>query len=145
MSEPLVTEPATEPGPEGAKLPDPWWLKPAGTAVACLGALVLGLVGAFLTPFRIGSVLVPISLVIVAAGLAGLVWFTYVITSHLGLSLLPGVVWLVLSLVLAARTDEGDLVLINQNWVANAYLLVGSVTIGAVAYVLVLRRPTRRR
>ena len=86
-----------------------------------------------------------VQIVVVAAGLWALIRFTYAVTEHLGLSLLPGVVWLVLSLVLSSRTTEGDLVLTNKNWVASAYLLVGSVTVGAVAYLLVLRRPGRRR
>jgi hypothetical protein len=133
VGDPGVTEPVPEP-------PAPLWLKAAGTAVACLGGLLLGLAGAFLTPFRVGSVLVPVSLPLAVGGLAALVWFTYTVTEHVGLSLLPGGVWLVVSLVLSVRTDEGDLVLINQNWVASAYLLLGSVTVAAVAYALILRR-----
>jgi hypothetical protein len=122
--------------------PSPLWLRLVGLVVACLGGALLAIVGAFLTPYRIGSVLVPVSLVIVLVGIVALTRFAHEVTDRAGLSLLPGGVWLVLSLVLSSRTSEGDLVLTSQNWVATVYLLVGSVTLGVLAYRMIV--PNRR-
>jgi hypothetical protein len=115
-------------------------LRLAGLLVACLGALLVAVLCAFLTPFRIGSFLVPVSLVLVVAGLTAVTRFAHTVTDHVGLSLIPGVLWLVLSLVLSVRTSEGDLVLISTNWVATVYLLVGSVTIGVLAFRMIVPR-----
>jgi hypothetical protein len=140
----------TEAGPskEVAPPPQPDWpseflLKVGGIAVACWGAVLLALVCAFLTPYRVGSVLVPVSVVLVVAGLITLIRFAHEVTGNVWLSLTPGAVWLLLSLVLSARTSEGDLVLIEQNWVATVYMLAGAVTIGVTAYRLFA--PRRRR
>jgi hypothetical protein len=112
-------------------------------AVACWGAVLVALLGAFLTPYRWGAVLVPVSLLVAVAGLVAVTQFTYRVTDHAGLSLIPGVLWLIVSLVLSGRTTEGDLVLTQQNWVANVYLLVGSVTLGVLGYRMVVPRRQR--
>jgi hypothetical protein len=136
MTEPDVTDPASiEPEP-----PDPLWVRLAGLGFAILGALVVALIGAFLTPYRIGTVLVPLSLVVVVVGLVMVTRFAHTVTGHPGLSLIPGLAWLILSLVLSGRTTEGDLVLIQQNWVASVYLLLGSVTVGVLGYRMIIGR-----
>jgi hypothetical protein len=150
MTDPLVppagSPPPDSPGPAGPPEPagpDPVWVRPVGLLVACLGALLVAVLCAFLTPFRIGSFLVPISLVLVVAGLTAVTRFAHAVTDHAGLSLIPGGLWLALSLVLSARTTEGDLVLISTNWVATVYLLVGSVTIGVLGYRMITARAAR--
>lgn len=137
---------STPPSPLGSASVDPepprsmlLGLRLAGLAVACLGAVVVAVVGAFLTPFRIGSTLVPVSLLIVIGGLTAVIRFAYAVTEKAGLSLIPGVVWLVLSVVFSARTTEGDLILL-QNWVAILYMLVGSVTVGVLAFRMIVPR-----
>jgi hypothetical protein len=119
------------------------WLKIGGTVVAAWGAALLAVVCAFLTPYRIGGVLVPVSVVLVVAGLVTLIRFAHEVTGNNWLSLVPGAVWLLLSLAMSARTSEGDLVLIEQNWLASVYMLAGSVTVGVTAYRLFAprRRP----
>lgn len=142
MSAPMSTSPSPlGPGPAvpPPPPPTPLWLRLAGLAVACLGALVVAVVGAFLTPFRIGSILVPVSLLIAVGGLTAVTRFAYALTEKVGLSLLPGALWLVVSLVLSAPTTEGDLILV-QNWVAVTYILVGSVTVGVLAYRMIVPR-----
>jgi hypothetical protein len=136
MTEPVFTNPpSAEPEPR-----DPVWVRIAGLAFATMGGLVVALLGAFLTPYRIGTVLVPLSLVVVVVGLAMVTRFAHTVTGHPGLSLIPGLAWLILSLVLSGRTTEGDLVLIQQNWVASVYLLVGSVTLGVLGYRMIIGR-----
>jgi hypothetical protein len=113
--------------------------------VASVAAFVLAIVCAFYTPLRVGTVLVPVSLVLVVVGLAGILRFTHWVTGRPAVSLIPGAVWLVVSLVLSARTTEGDLVLISSNWVATAYLIAGCVTIGVMGYRMIVSgsRPDR--
>ena len=135
-----MTTPADPPPRPPAEPPPSLGLRVAGVAVGGLGAFLLAMTGAFLTPYRIGSVLIPLSLVLVVAGLAILTRFAHSVTDHVGLSLIPGAVWLIFSLILSSRTAEGDLVLVQQNWVATGYLLVGSVTIGVLAYRMIVPR-----
>jgi hypothetical protein len=115
-----------------------WVIRGGGFAVGLAGAALLGVFGAFLTPFRIGGVLVPISLVLAVGGNLLLIWFTLTATRHKGFAFGPSVVWVVLSFVASSRTREGDLVLVDNNWVSVAYLLTGCVTIGIAAYRLIL-------
>ncbi len=145
MTEPVIEPPGSEPEPAGPRPepPAPLWLRLLGLTVAVAGALVVSLVCAFLTPYRIGSVLVPVSLVLVAGGLTAVTRFAHAVTEHVPMSLIPGLAWLVLTLVLNNRTSEGDLVLLSSNWVAVVYLLVGSVTIGVLAYRMIVPRPRR--
>lgn len=146
MSAPMSTAPNPSGGdPTETKQPErpatsPLWLQLAGLGVAGLGALVVAVVGAFFTPYRIGSILVPVSLVIVVGGLTAVTRFAYALTNRVGLSLVPGALWLVMSLVLSAPTTEGDVILLQQNWVAVVYILVGSVTLGVLAYRMIVPR-----
>jgi hypothetical protein len=113
-----------------------WWL-----GVAVWAGVLLALVGGFLTPYRLFGVLVPVSLVIVIAGNWLLVRLTYEATGGLGLSLLPPLVWLGVTLAMARRTTEGDLVLAGNNWVANVYIIVGCIAAALPAYRLINPRP----
>ena len=118
-------------------------VRAGGLVVACWGAVLLAAIGAFLTPFRIGSVLVPISVVLVVLGLFALTQFAQDVTGHTWLSLIPGLIWLVISFGWSSRTNEGDLVLVEQNWVATVYLFAGAITLGVAAYRIIV--PPRRR
>jgi hypothetical protein len=110
-------------------------------ALGLWAAVLLALLGGFLTPFRIGSVLVPVSLVLVIVGNWLLVRLTYLATGSVGLSLLPALAWLLVTLALSRRTTEGDLVLAGNNWVANVYIIVGCVAAALPAYRLINPRP----
>jgi hypothetical protein len=114
----------------------------AGMVVAIWGAIVCALIGAFLTPFRIGGTLIPIAIVVALVANFVLVRFTYFVTGNkLLLSLVPGVVWLIVTVVLGSgRTTEGDLVLSGNNWVASVYLVAGPVAVGFAAYRLITPR-----
>jgi len=145
---PPPAEPEPQPAPDPApEPPEPAWVWAAGLVVASMAAFVLAIVCAFYTPLRAGRVLVPVSLVLVVVGLAGIIRFAHWVTGRPAVSLIPGAVWLVVSLMLSARTTEGDLVLISSNWVAGAYLIAGCVTIGVMGYRMILSgsRPDRQR
>ena len=114
----------------------------AGMVVAVWGAFVFALIGAFLTPYRVDGVLVPIAVVIALVANFVLVRFTYYVTGNkLLLSLVPGIVWLVVTVVLGSgKTTEGDLVLAGNNWVATVYLVAGPIAVGFAAYRLITPR-----
>lgn len=116
-------------------------LRIAGAAVAVWGGVLLALLGAFLTPLRVGTAPAPVSLLLAVGGNAALIWFAYRTTEHRFAALLPGLVWVVLSFVASDRTSEGDVVLYQQNWVSLVYLLAGSATVTVAAYRLIVRRP----
>ncbi|HEY7223482.1 MAG TPA: hypothetical protein VH561_07725 [Micromonosporaceae bacterium] len=136
----MTTPVPTGSRPEGPPSTEEVLLRLAGVVVASAAAFVLAVVGAFLTPLRVGTVLVPVSLVLVVAGLVAIMWFTRAVTARAGFALIPGGVWLIVSLALSVRTHEGDLVLVQQDWVALVYLLLGTVTIGVLAYRMTMRR-----
>jgi hypothetical protein len=119
------------------------FLRIAGAVVALWGAVLLAIAGAFLTPFRVGTVLVPVSVLLAVAGNAVLVWFARRTTGHKFLTVAPGLVWLGVTFLALDRTDEGDLVLYQQNWVSMVYLLAGAATVAYLGYrALVPEAPT---
>lgn len=113
-----------------------------GVAVSVWGAVLFAVAAAFLTPLRVGAVLLPVSVALAVVANAGLIWFAYEVTGTKFFGLLPGLVWVTMTFVGADRTTEGDLILYQKNWVATAYLLAGAATVGVVAYrMIVPRRP----
>jgi hypothetical protein len=116
-------------------------IRGAGAAVAVWGAVVLALYGVFMTPVRVGDVLVPVALVLAIAGNALLMRFARTVTGSRLFALVPGAIWIVITFVAAGRTTEGDLVLFQSNWVATAYLFVGSATVTVMGYRIVSRPP----
>jgi hypothetical protein len=113
----------------------------AGTVVSVWAALLLSAAGAFLTPLRIGTVLAPVSLVLGIGGNIAIMWFAYRVSANKYLGVLPGLIWVVLTFIASGSTRERDLVLYQGNWVAIAYLLSGSGTVGVVAYRMFVPRP----
>ena len=65
-------------------------LRGAGAAVAAWGAVVLAVYGAFITPLRVGTVLVPVALVFAVVGNLMLIWFAHEVTRNRWLALVPG-------------------------------------------------------
>ena len=118
-------------------------LRGAGAAVAAWGAVVLAVYGAFVTPLRVGTVLVPVALVFAIVGNLMLIWFAHEVTRNRWLALLPGGIWLIITIAASDRTTEGDLVLYQSNWVATAYLFAGAATITVAGYRVLTRHPAR--
>jgi hypothetical protein len=123
----------------------PRWLvtvvRTVGLVVALYGAVLLATVGSFLTPFRIGTVLVPVSLVIALLGpTATMLFARYTVGGTLPV-IAVGVAWVVATFPMANRRTEGDLVL-TQQWVAVLYLFLGPIVVAAVCYRLLV--PSRR-
>jgi hypothetical protein len=113
----------------------------AGTVVAVWAAVLLAVVGAFLTPLRIGSVLVPVSLVLGVGGNFAIMWFAHRVTLNRYLGVLPGLIWVALTFIASGSTAERDLVLYQGNWVAIVYLFSGCATVGVVGYRMFVTHP----
>lgn len=118
-----------------------WAVRVGGAVVAIWGGLLLAIYGAFLTPVRVGTVLVPVSVVLAIAGNAVLAWFAYHTTNSRVVGVLPGVVWVIVSFVWSTPTREGDLVLVNT-WVSTLYLFLGVAPTVVFAYRWFAPRPT---
>ena len=123
-------QPSTEPTPLGPRA------AAAAYGLVLFLALLLAVWGAFLVPLRWGTVVLPVSWVVAAAG--------NLVLGRVGARLLgrpgaigPGVVWLVVALTLGSKRSEGDLI-VPGTTPGLVYLLVGAVA-GAVAYALAPR------
>ena len=103
-------------------------------------ALLLAVWGAFLVPFRIGGVPVPVSCVLALVGNALLGRAGGRLLGRAGAAG-PGVVWLAVVLVLSMQRREGDLVL-PMTLSGLLFLVVGTLT---SAVVLGIAVPETRR
>lgn len=125
-----------------------WWARPldltirtGGLVVAAWGGILLAFYGTFMTPYRIGTVFVPVSVVLVIVGNLALIWFAFFTTRNKWLALVPGLAWIALSFLGADRTTEGDLIMYQANWVGTVYLFAGAGTIAVAAYRLIVPKP----
>lgn len=115
-----------------------------GTLVAT-AAMVLGtIVAAVYTTYRLGGVLVPVSILIMAGTIAAVSWFTVTVTESRIALAAPIFAWLVVIGATSVRTTEGDLVIVN-NWVGLGTILIGATTATVCVVMLASapRRPTR--
>ena len=119
---------AGQPDPEG---PPSTGFLVASYAVVLVLTVLLALWGAFLVPFRVGGVLVPLCWVVVAVGNVGVALLGSRLVGSLGAAV-PGLLWLGLVAVLLPRKSEGDLVL-PGTYVALGYLIVGAIA-SAIAW-----------
>lgn len=102
-----------------------------GVLLVVVLAVLLCLWGAFLVPLRIGTVRLPVSLLIAGAGNLLLGRAGERLAGLPGL-LVPAAVWIVLAVLLGSRRTEGDLV-VPGDVVGTLFLAVGTLGF-AVAY-----------
>lgn len=133
MPEPAQSPPADAP----TTTPTTTATTRATTAVAFGLVLVLTVLlcvwGAFLVPLRVGTVRVPVSLLIAGVGNLLLGRAGGRLLGAAGV-LVPGAVWLGLAVLLGSRRPEGDLI-IPGDLVGTLFLAVGALGF-AVAYGL---------
>ena len=98
----------------------------AAYAVVLLLTVLLALWGAFLVPFRVGGVPVPVSWVIAVVGNVALVVAGWRLLGRTGAAV-PALLWLAVAVALASKRSEGDLV------VAATLVGVGFLPLGALA------------
>ncbi len=118
----------------------PWTRVERGWAYALvlLLTVLLALWGAFLVPFRVGGALVPVSLVIAVVGNVLVGRAGARVAGSAG-AVVPGLLWVGLTLVLSGRRAEGDVV-VPGSAVGLAFLLAGALA-SAVAYGAAVLRP----
>jgi Family of unknown function (DUF6113) len=115
-------------------------------AVSVAAAAWLALVEVFWLPLRVGTVLVPVSLVAAVLGNYLLVEGTHRASRSRVVAVLPAVTWIVVAVAAAFRRPEGDLVVLggtgDLGLLGLAFLLLGVVA-AAVAVGRALARPLR--
>ena len=118
-----------------------------GTLVGVLLGVITAIWEALLTPLTFpGSTTVrmPVALVAAVVGNAAIVWFTYRVTRHVGLALLPGLAWLIVMGVAGTTTSDGDLILTGNNWVGLATIATGALAWAGTGYWLIIKRANAR-
>ena len=111
----------------------------ASYAVVLLLTVLLALWGAFLVPFRLGGLPVPVSWVIAVVGNYALGRAGGHLLGRYGAAV-PGLLWLALAATLASRSAEGDLV-VAATLVGAGFLPLGALA-SAVAWFKVATRPS---
>jgi hypothetical protein len=111
----------------------------ASYAVVLLLTALLALWGAFLVPFRVGGVTVPVSWAIAVVGNVALGVVGGRLLGRVGAGL-PGLLWLGLVVLLAMRRTEGDLV-VAGTVVGVAFLPLGALASAATWFVLTSSAP----
>ncbi|MGY1813755.1 hypothetical protein [Blastococcus sp. SYSU D00820] len=122
-------------------------LRVLGGAGLVLAAGWLALVEVLWLPLRIGTVLVPVSVVAAAVGNLLLVTLTHRVTGSRLAAVLPALVWAAIAVLAAQRRPEGDLLLPGGGALGTlnlVFLLVG-VLAAAVAVGRVLAAPPPRK
>jgi hypothetical protein len=124
-------------GPQDAARP--WTRAERGWAYALVAVLtvLLALWGAFLVPLRVGGTLVPVSLVIAVVGNLLVGRAASRVAGSTG-ALGTGVLWIAVTLALASRRAEGDVV-VPGSTVGLAFLLVGALASAGAYGAAVLR------
>jgi hypothetical protein len=109
--------PPTAPAPVGSPLParpdhaaEPLAVRVAVGVLISVFAVGLALVEAFLVPLRLGTVPLPISVLLAVAGNAGLTKLAVRQTGSIAWGVLQPVLWLLVIIVLSVPRPEGDLV-----------------------------------
>jgi hypothetical protein len=127
---------------------DATWLKIAGAVVATGLAAVLGVTEAFLSPLRIGTVRIPLSLVLAILLNPPLAWYAVAVTGRKAAAALPALAWSAVWFIAASKTTEGDLVIASGNWVGLMTLLAGPIAFAVGIFAQVMfetSRTTRQR
>ena len=78
-----------------------------GGVLVGLGAVLLAFLECFYVNLRIGGTPVPLAQVVAALANLALPWAMYRATGRRGLAIVPGLIWIVIALVLAARGPGG--------------------------------------
>lgn len=121
-------------GPRGSVLE--WLLRAAGTLVVVAASVMFAIVEAFLVPFRIEGVYVPVSAVLAVAVNLALPRLALWLVRLRSLALLPGLAWFAVVIAGTVPTSEGDLV-IHDAWPGMALLLAGAATVAVSGYRII--------
>lgn len=117
-------------------------IRVAGGVVATILAAITALIEIFYTPLRLGEYLIGVSAVMAVLVNFWLLRFTVAVTGAAWTGLLPAVVWFGLMMAASDRSDEGDVLLAADNWVALVTIFAGSLSFAAAGY-RVINQPYR--
>ncbi|GAB7050125.1 hypothetical protein [Catenuloplanes indicus] len=149
---------APPPSPYPHKVPaleiDPEWLEPlpeakgmtvtdltlriAGGVLVVLAAIVTAILEVFYTPLRVGGFLIGASALGAVVANVALAWFALRAVGAKWAVALPALAWFVVLMVAAGSTSEGDILLVDTNWVGLATIFTGSMAFAGVAYRVIL-------
>jgi hypothetical protein len=131
--------PAVPPGAPGwqARLAEPG-LRVGGTVIGVLAGMITAVYEGFLSPLRWGGVHAPVAPVLALIVNPLLVWFTHRVTGSRTLALLPGLAWCLVLVVAALGTDEGDIMLAGNNWMAVLLMAAGAISWATAAALMVM-------
>jgi hypothetical protein len=109
--------PPSTPAPAGSPVPDrsghpagPLAVRVAAGVLISVFAVGLALVEAFLVPLRVGTVPMPVSVLLAVAGNVGLTKLAVRQTGSIVLGVLQPILWLLVIVVLSVPRAEGDLI-----------------------------------
>ena len=134
---------AAGPGKREPVGPGPPALRAFGAVLVAVAALGLAVVESFLVPLRIGTVPLPVSVLLAVAGNIALPRLAGRWTGSVLAAAVPPVLWLVVVVVLSLPRAEGDLI-VPGTVTGLVFLLAGSVAgaFGAALTVTGRRNPT---
>ena len=133
----------TTPGPAPRRRP---WETAGWGMAAVLVAAWLALVEVFWLPLRVGTVLLPVSVLAAVVGNLLLVGQAHRLSGSRAVAVAPAVTWLVVVIGAMMRRPEGDLILVGTGTagVVNLIFLLVGVTAAAIAVGGALAGPPRR-
>ena len=141
LEAPASAPPADEPAPPRTGLER--LIKIAGVVVSVLAAVLSATLELFMTPLRIGGVLIGAAIVAAVAGNYAISWFAVTTVGRRWALAPPWAVWTVIMFLAAGtRTAEGDYLISGDDWIALVTILAGSLTFAVYAYRAILRGPT---
>jgi hypothetical protein len=120
-------------------------LRVLGLIVGVALAIAASIWTAVLTPLYIASMRSPLAVIVALVGTSALTYGTWVVTRRVGLSLLPGLAWVVVMFFALTKTSEGDLI-VTGTWVGGLTFLCGCLGWAGTGYYLIMvrRLPARR-
>lgn len=131
--DPAAPAPPGTPAPTGSAVPpppsrpaDPLALRVAAGVLISLFSIGLAVVEAFLVPLRIGTVPLPLSVLLAVAGNAGLTKLAVRQTGSIVWGVLQPVLWLLVIVVLSLPRPEGDLI-VPGSLTGLVFLFAGAV------------------
>jgi len=131
--DPAAPAPPGAPAPLGSAVPsppsrpaDPLALRVAAGVLISLFSIGLAVVEAFLVPLRIGTVPLPLSVLLAVVGNAGLTKLAVRQTGSIVWGVLQPVLWLLVIVVLSLPRPEGDLI-VPGSLTGLVFLFAGAV------------------
>ncbi len=146
-----VSRPGSEPTDRGSSAAAAWavvtdrMLRVVGGVFGVWAAVLAATVESFLVPLRVAGHRVPAAILLAVVANVVLAWYMREATGSRLATLLPGLVWFVVTVPMGSRTDEGDLILTGDNWVSLSLLLVGAGSVALGVFLAIGRRPRAER